>query len=62
MGEQRETRLYPLACTSAYCGNVMDCDKCVNVKALRAFKAWREETGATRPDHIWSPRVWVAAK
>lgn len=54
-----DTRLYPLDCTSAYCGRTQ-CDDCARKPALDDFRAWVERTGATRPDPVWAPRVYVA--
>ncbi len=54
-------RMYPTACTSAFCGLLPeDCGGCPNEPAKKDFYAWRERTNATRPDPIWSPTVWEA--
>lgn len=55
-----ETRVYPICCTSAYCGKI-DCPPtCRNLPELRSFKEWRERTDAQPADRIWSPLVYVA--
>lgn len=52
------TRLYPIDCTSAYCGRI-DCrPDCRHLPALEAFRAWVEAAGATRPDPVWCPLIW----
>jgi len=56
-----EERWYPAHCQSAYCGRT-ECGGCRHEPELRAFKEWRERTGAYQPDHIWSPSLWVACK
>lgn len=53
-------RHYPYPCTSAYCGRTECPEDCLNLGMLRAFKAWREATKATRPDPTWCPWLWVA--
>lgn len=58
-----ETRAYPIACTSLYCGKGPDaCTSCPNFPALRAFKAWCEDTQAVRRDPIWSPTAYTATR
>ncbi|MDD5062959.1 MAG: hypothetical protein PHN44_11840, partial [Candidatus Marinimicrobia bacterium] len=64
-----ETRLYPLCCTSAYCGRV-NCDayahrgrqipECQNKPVLERFRTWVEKTDAIIEDPIWCPRVYTA--
>jgi hypothetical protein len=57
----KEGRMYPMCCTSMYCGRGPEsCPSCENWPTLRAFKGWRDEHKATRPDEIWSPLFWVA--
>lgn len=56
-----ETRTYPACCTSAFCGRI-ECDGCKNLPVLTEFKEWRERTGATQPDSIWSPTIWQATR
>lgn len=56
-----EIRVYPAACTSAYCGKT-DCGDCGLKPMLDEFKAWRKETEAVQPDYVWSPRIWKATK
>lgn len=51
-------RLYPLCCTSAYCGRG-DCKGCKNLPTLEEFQKWVKDTGATRTDPIWCPRVYT---
>ncbi len=54
-----ETRVYPICCTSAYCGRgPASCPSCVNYPTLKAFKQWRDETDAKPADEIWSPLVY----
>jgi hypothetical protein len=57
-GRLPEERMYPLDCTSAYCGRTA-CGGCERLPALEEFKAWRTATKATRPSWIWSPHTWV---
>jgi hypothetical protein len=57
-----ETKTYPAACTSAYCGRTTCPVDCPNLETLRKFKAWRERVAAVQPDSTWSPSVWVATK
>lgn len=57
-----ETRIFPQCCTSAFCGET-DCpESCRSLPTLKEFREWKERTKATRPDHIWSPSVWVGQK
>jgi hypothetical protein len=56
----KETRIYPVGCTSAFCGRI-DCTGCSRAPERHAFEAWRERTHATRPDPIWCPLVWCAS-
>jgi len=56
-------RVYPICCTSAYCGKgPEECASCKNKPALDEFKAWVERTGAVVADPIWSPLVYVVRK
>lgn len=56
-------RVYPTACTSAFCGKGPDsCPACPNYPALKEFKAWIAETGAVVTDPIWCPRVYEIPK
>lgn len=53
------TRIYPICCTSAYCGGGgEDCKTCPNGPALQEFKDWVQKTGAKCADEIWSPLVY----
>lgn len=51
-------RVYPVCCTSAYCGRI-ECSGCPNEPRLLEFKAWVKRTGARPADEIWSPNVYV---
>lgn len=55
----KETRVYPMNCTSAFCGRD-NCEGCKWLGELTEFKAWKEETKAVCEDYIWSPNVWTA--
>lgn len=56
-------RVYPTACTSAYCGKGPEsCPTCRHYPAQQEFKAWREATAAIREDYIWCPLVWTAQR
>ena len=55
-----ETRMYPIDCTSAFCGNCNCPSDCKYKSALDEFKAWRERTKAIQPDPIWNPSFWKA--
>jgi hypothetical protein len=57
-----ETRFYPMACQSLYCGETVCSASCPELPALEAFKAWRDRTNATRPDPIWSPTAYRAQR
>lgn len=56
-----ETRVYPIACTSAFCGRA-ECSGCPRKPALDEFKAWRARTDAAPADPIWSPLVYIARR
>lgn len=55
---RRTLRVYPICCTSAYCGRV-DCTGCPNLPILSEFKQWIASTGAVVTDPIWSPLVYT---
>jgi len=55
-------RIYPQACTSAFCGHVECPETCKNLAALRDFKQWVKDTEAIVEDPIWSPSVYVAKR
>ncbi len=56
-------RVYPLDCTSAYCGKGSEsCPSCRHYPALAEFKRWREETAAKQSDPIWSPLVYTSTR
>lgn len=53
-------RIYPLCCTSMYCGRTMpDCLDCHYYQFLEDFNSWKERTGAVCADPVWCPRVYV---
>jgi len=56
-----ETRVYPVGCTSAYCGR-LKCDGCPRLPELQAFQAWKAERAAECKDPIWCPTVYTATK
>lgn len=56
---RRETRHYPSACLSMYCGKIECPAGCPSLPALRRFKEWRDRTGATPSDPVWSPTIYV---
>jgi hypothetical protein len=50
-----ESRIYPICCTSAYCGNYGEsCNGCENKPALDEFRSWAKRTRAKRvhPDSL----------
>jgi hypothetical protein len=55
-----ETRHYPMACRSLYCGEVSCPATCSNLPELQAFKAWKDRTKAVQADPIWSPGYYKA--
>jgi len=58
---KKETRIYPICCTSAYCGGGGDdCLTCRNKKELDSFNEWVERKQAICPDKIWSPLFYEA--
>ena len=54
----RRMRVYPLDCTSAYCGRA-DCTGCRHLHVLEEFRAWARDNKAKVEDEIWSPLVWT---
>lgn len=58
----RKIRVYPAACTSAYCGKLQCPPTCKNLPALQDFQAWKERTNAQQSDPIWCPNVYEATK
>lgn len=60
---EMETRMYPICCTSAFCGGYGDsCRTCRNKPVLDEFKAWRERTAAVQKNPIWSRLFWTATR
>jgi hypothetical protein len=57
-----ELRVYPAACTAAFCGRLTCPTGCSALPQLEAFKAWRERTNAEQPDPIWTPTVYRAQR
>lgn len=55
-----ESRRYPSACMSAYCGKTTCPATCSNLPALNEFREWKKRTKATRLDEIWCPSFWTA--
>lgn len=55
----RIIRVYPVVCTSAYCGR-SECAGCRNKPGLDEFKAWVARTSAEVTDPIWCPTVYEA--
>lgn len=55
----RETRVYPMCCTSAYCGKT-NCEGCRNKETLDKFNEWKDRTNAQCADPIWCPTVYVS--
>lgn len=53
------TAVYPVACTSAYCGRLA-CDGCPHRGALLAFEVWRQLRAAECADSVWCPTVYRA--
>ena len=51
-------RVYPLDCTSAYCGRA-DCTGCRYLPALEEFRTWARDNNARVEDEIWAPLVWT---
>jgi hypothetical protein len=57
----RKTRVYPLDCTSAFCGKGPEsCPACRFYPKLKDFKDWVSMTGAVCEDPIWCPLVYTA--
>lgn len=54
-----ETRAYPLACISAYCGKIKCPTACPHLPALQEFMRWREQTNAKQLDPVWSAAFWT---
>lgn len=55
MNSRPESRVYPICCTSAYCGNFgAACSQCENKPVLDAFHSWVKRTKAKRayPDSL----------
>lgn len=62
---RRETRVYPVCCQSASCGNAegeVVCKKCSHYPKLKEFKDWVREHDAIQADATWSPSVYIATK
>jgi len=57
-----QTRVYPSACTSAFCGRLECPEDCPRLPALADFKAWREATQAVVADRVWCPNVYTATR
>lgn len=57
----KQTRVYPVGCTSAYCGRV-ECTGCPRKPILDEFNAWVARTEAIVDDPIWCPTVYTAQK
>ena len=55
-------RVYPTACTSAYCGRTTCPADCPSLPALHEFKAWVVRTGARVMDPVWCPLVYTAPR
>ena len=61
MKTKRETRIYPMCCTSAYCGGGGDdCLTCQFKGELDSFNEWVERKQAICPDEIWCPLFYEA--
>lgn len=59
---RRETRIYPMCCTSANCGHGTCPADCRCLPVLHEFKAWVERKAAKVEDHIWCPLVYTATR
>jgi len=57
-GTPQVTRVYPINCTSAYCGRA-NCTGCCYLSALDEFRAWARDNNARVEDEIWAPLVWT---
>jgi ferredoxin len=58
-----DMRVYPSACTSAYCGKGTEsCPTCPTFPVQQAFTRWRDATAAIADDPIWCPNVFVAQR
>jgi len=55
---RRTMRVYPIGCTSAYCGKIY-CGGCRRASILNEFKDWVRRTGARVTDEIWNPLVYT---
>ena len=55
-----QSKLFPICCTSAYCGKINCPISCKNLAELTKFKAWVEATSAIKTDPIWCPLVYTA--
>ena len=59
---RKNTRVYPVACRSAYCGKT-ECPKdCQFLPALTNFKEWVKNYDAVVEDEIWCPTVYTARR
>lgn len=56
-----ESRVYPVACQSAFCGRAECPERCPSLPELRRFLRWVDESGATVEDETWCPTVYTAA-
>lgn len=55
-----ESKVYPMCCTSMYCGKYGDaCNGCKHKPELDEFHEWVKLTGAAPADKTWSPLVYV---
>lgn len=55
----QDTRVYPICCTSMYCGEI-DCTGCSSLPERLEFEEWRNRTNAECVDYVWSPLVYKA--
>ena len=60
--ERGGIRMYPTACTSAYCGRLTCPPTCPQLRALTEFKAWVKEHDAVVDDPVWNLLFYTARK
>jgi hypothetical protein len=58
---KNEKRVYPISCTSMYCGEYGSaCNNCRHKQKLDEFKKWVKDNNAIVKDYIWSPNVYTS--
>ena len=57
-----QVRIYPTACTSAFCGRAVCSPGCIHFKRLQEFRGWVKKHAAERKDPTWSPTIYTATR